>query len=141
MSKNFTKDILKAQNGDKDILQKIVQENQGLIWGIVKRFSGRGYEVEDLYQIGAIGFNGTTYCCNFEQKYDASYHGTGDVFTSALTGSIVQGKSLEEAIKIATKFTTEAVRLTYEDINGIKYGVNFEQAIPYLVKLLHCNMV
>ena len=56
MSKDFTKDILKAQNGDKDILQKIVQENQGLIWGIVKRFSGRGYEIDDLYQIGAIGF-------------------------------------------------------------------------------------
>ena len=51
MSKDFTKDILKAQNGDKDILQKIVQENQGLIWGIVKRFSGRGYEVDDLYKL------------------------------------------------------------------------------------------
>jgi len=56
VSKDFTKDILKAQNGDKYILQKIVQENQGLVWGIVKRFSGRGYEIEDLYQIGAIGF-------------------------------------------------------------------------------------
>jgi RNA polymerase sporulation-specific sigma factor len=28
----------------------------GLIWSIVKRFSGRGYEIEDLYQIGCIGF-------------------------------------------------------------------------------------
>ena len=28
----------------------------GLIWSIVKRFSGRGYEVQDLYQIGCIGF-------------------------------------------------------------------------------------
>ena len=28
----------------------------GLIWSIVKRFNGRGYEVEDLYQIGCIGF-------------------------------------------------------------------------------------
>jgi len=52
----------------------------------------------------------------------------------------VQGRNLEEAIKIATKFTTEAVRLTYEDINGTKYGVNFEQAIPYLIKLSNCNM-
>jgi len=93
--------------------------------------------VESEGKIGAIGFNGTEYCSNFEQKYNASYHGTGDVFTSALTGSIVQGKSFEEAIKIATKFTTEAVRLTYEDINGTKYGVNFEQAIPYLLKLLN----
>ena len=34
----------------------LVEENQGLIWSIVKRFIGRGYEVEDLYQIGTIGF-------------------------------------------------------------------------------------
>ena len=93
--------------------------------------------VENEGKMGAIAYNGTGYCSNFEQKYDASYHGTGDVFTSALTGSIVQGKTLEESIKIATKFTTEAVRLTYEDVNGTKYGVNFEQVIPYLIELLN----
>ena len=43
---------------------------------------------------------------------------------------------MEEAIKIATKFTTECVRLTYEDKNGTKYGVNFEEALPYLLKLM-----
>ena len=32
------------------------EKNQGLIWSIVKRFTGRGYETEDLYQIGCIGF-------------------------------------------------------------------------------------
>ena len=93
-----------------------------------------GVEKED--KIGAIGFDGTKYCSNFETKYDVSYHGTGDVFTSTLSGSLVQGKTLEEAIKIATKFTTECVRLTYEDKTGTQYGVNFEQAIPYLIKLL-----
>ena len=34
----------------------LVDKNQGLIWSIVKRFTGRGYETEDLYQIGCIGF-------------------------------------------------------------------------------------
>ena len=42
-NEQITQLLIKAQNGDKDVLQKIVQENQGLIWGIVKRFSGRGY--------------------------------------------------------------------------------------------------
>lgn len=92
--------------------------------------------VEKDGKMGAIGYDGGKYCSNFETKYDASYHGTGDVFTSALSGSLVKGKTLEEAIKIATKFTTECVRLTYEDINGTKYGVNFEEAIPYLLKLI-----
>ena len=53
---NNTKDILKAQNGDQAIMTKLIEENNGLIWSIVKRFKDRGYEIEDLYQIGTIGF-------------------------------------------------------------------------------------
>ena len=53
---NNTKDILKAQNGDQEIMTKLIEENNGLIWSIVKRFKDRGYEIEDLYQIGTIGF-------------------------------------------------------------------------------------
>ena len=53
---NITNEIKMAQEGDKDAMAKLVEENQGLIWSIVKRFLGRGYEVEDLYQIGAMGF-------------------------------------------------------------------------------------
>ena len=48
--------INKAQNGNRQALEKIINDNNGLIWSIVKRFSGRGYEKEDLYQIGCIGF-------------------------------------------------------------------------------------
>lgn len=36
-------------------MNKLVNGNQGLIWNIVKRFAGRNYEIEDLYQIGCIG--------------------------------------------------------------------------------------
>ena len=51
-----TDKILRAQNGDKGKMAELIEENNGLIWSIVKRFSGRGYEIDDLYQIGAIGF-------------------------------------------------------------------------------------
>ncbi|MDR1638906.1 MAG: RNA polymerase sporulation sigma factor SigF [Clostridiales bacterium] len=44
-----------AQQGDKEATEKIVKDNSGLIWSVVKRFSGRGYESEDLFQIGSIG--------------------------------------------------------------------------------------
>lgn len=37
-------------------MEKLIEQNKGLIWSIVKRFSGRGYELEDLYQIGCLGF-------------------------------------------------------------------------------------
>ena len=92
--------------------------------------------IEKENEIGAIGYDGNKFYSNFETKYNKSYHGTGDIFTSALVGSILREKNLEESIKIATKFTTECVRTTYEDENGIEYGVNFELVIPYLLELL-----
>ena len=48
--------IIKAQNGDSDALEKLVEDNQGLLWSIVKRFTGRGHELDDLYQIASLGF-------------------------------------------------------------------------------------
>lgn len=47
--------IQKAQEGDKEQRGALVSENVGLIYMVLKRFSGRGYEQEDLFQIGAIG--------------------------------------------------------------------------------------
>ena len=41
--------------GDSEAMNEIVNENVGLIWNTVKRFSNRGYELEDLFQIGSIG--------------------------------------------------------------------------------------
>lgn len=44
-----------AQSGDKFARDKLVEENVGLVWSIVRRYSLRGYESEDLFQIGSIG--------------------------------------------------------------------------------------
>ena len=52
---NNIKDIQDAQNGNQEMMEKLIDANNGLIWSIVKRFDGRGYESQDLYQIGAIG--------------------------------------------------------------------------------------
>ena len=49
-------DIIEAQNGNQEKMEQILKDNNGLTWSIVKRFTGRGYEVEDLYQIGCMGF-------------------------------------------------------------------------------------
>ncbi len=46
--------LKKAKDGDINARNRIVEENMGLVWSVVKHFSGRG-EVEDLAQIGAIG--------------------------------------------------------------------------------------
>lgn len=60
-------DIIAAQNGNQEKLEKILKDNNGLTWSIVKRFTGRGYEVEDLYQIGCMGF------IKAIKRFDASF--------------------------------------------------------------------
>ncbi|HHX60849.1 MAG TPA: RNA polymerase sporulation sigma factor SigF [Epulopiscium sp.] len=47
--------IAKAQQGDDLAKEQLVEENLGLIWSLVRRFTGRGYDLEDLFQVGSIG--------------------------------------------------------------------------------------
>ncbi|WP_102274691.1 RNA polymerase sporulation sigma factor SigF [Cytobacillus massiliigabonensis] len=60
-SQTFLKDhevkelIQKSQAGDQDSRDLIVQKNMRLVWSVVQRFLNRGYEPDDLFQIGCIG--------------------------------------------------------------------------------------
>lgn len=48
--------IAQSQSGDEAAAEMLIEENSGLIWSVAKRFTGRGVETEDLYQLGCIGF-------------------------------------------------------------------------------------
>ncbi|SEU26564.1 RNA polymerase sporulation-specific sigma factor [Lacrimispora sphenoides] len=56
-----------AHEGDKAARDRLVTDNFGLVWSIVRRFTGRGYEPEDLFQIGSIGLMKAI------DKFDLSY--------------------------------------------------------------------
>ena len=47
--------IARSQAGDKEAREILIKKNLGLVHHIVKRFLGRGYDAEDLFQIGSIG--------------------------------------------------------------------------------------
>lgn len=52
-----TEDLIRqAQSGDREASEMLVTENSGLIWSIARRFTGRGTELDDLYQLGCLGF-------------------------------------------------------------------------------------
>ena len=54
---NETYDLIqKSQAGDEPARERLLEENSGLIWAVVRRFIGRGVETEDLYQLGCLGF-------------------------------------------------------------------------------------
>ena len=55
MLENTYDDIVKAQEGNKEAMDSLVKNNMGLVYNIAKRFIGRGFEIEDLNQIGAMG--------------------------------------------------------------------------------------
>jgi len=48
--------IAAAQQGDQEACDRLIRENTGLIWSVVRRYYGRGAEPEDLYQLGCVGF-------------------------------------------------------------------------------------
>ncbi len=48
--------IARSQAGDAEATETLVTENAGLIWSVARRFLGRGAELEDLYQLGCLGF-------------------------------------------------------------------------------------
>lgn len=48
--------IALAQQGDRDAAEKLMTDNAALVWSVVRRFSGRGVETDDLYQLGCLGF-------------------------------------------------------------------------------------
>lgn len=74
-------------------------------------------------------------CVVSRKKEPASYHGTGDIFASVFIGSLMRGKHVEEAVKIAMDFVIKAIEFTTADI-AHSYGVKFEKAIPYLLERL-----
>lgn len=57
MISSDTRTLLQAaQAGDTDACGRLVEENQGLIWSIVRRYTRKGLDNEDLYQLGCLGF-------------------------------------------------------------------------------------
>ena len=92
----------------------------------------------DKSKLGVYAYDSLTgeyfYYCN--DYLPVSYHGTGDIFASSVVGAMMNGHTVNSALKVAVDFTLEAIRLTMADDDRRFYGVNFEQAIPMLVRRL-----
>jgi len=59
--------IKQSQAGSREAREVLVAENTGLVWSVVRRFANRGYELEDLFQIGSIGL------LKCVDKFDTAY--------------------------------------------------------------------
>ena len=87
-------------------------------------------------KLGVMGYDGEAdrFFTYLRQRCPQSFHGTGDVFASTLTGALTRGADLEQAARLAVDFTVASIEKTLQDPDHRWYGVNFESAIPMLVQ-------
>ena len=72
------------------------------------------------------------------KKVGKSCHGTGDMFAAAFTGALMQGKSMEKSVEIASDFVVKAIEKTVE-APAHWYGVKFEPVLPELIRMIGEN--
>ena len=98
--------ILKAQAGDRDASEMLVTENAGLIWSIARRYTGRGAELEDLYQLGCLGF------LKAVEGFDCSY---GTQFSTyavpKISGEIRRFLRDDGAVKVSRGIKEQAAQI------------------------------
>lgn len=92
----------------------------------------------DESQLGSAGYDSTTgeISYAFSERIEGSYHGTGDVYGSALLAGLLNGLGLQKSMQLAVDFTCGAIRRTKAAGTDIRFGVNFEMEIPTLLKNL-----
>ncbi|MCL2235747.1 MAG: bifunctional hydroxymethylpyrimidine kinase/phosphomethylpyrimidine kinase, partial [Defluviitaleaceae bacterium] len=85
---------------------------------------------------GVYDVNANTIEYVTSQKVEGHFHGTGDVFGSALLSALLKGKTLANAAQIACDYVYECIKITLDLNQERRYGVAFEMALPILMKKL-----
>ncbi|MEE0775517.1 MAG: pyridoxamine kinase [Bacillota bacterium] len=70
----------------------------------------------------------------FAKRIEGYYHGTGDVFGSALLAGLMNGCSLKRSAEVAVNYTVGSIQRTKDAETDVKYGVDFERGVPDLIK-------
>lgn len=88
--------------------------------------------------IGAAAYDASTDETSFAlaEKIDGFYHGTGDTFASALIAALTRDFSIEDATRVAVEYTLACIRRTYAEKTDTRYGVDIENELPALMRLL-----
>ena len=81
-----------------------------------------------------------TFSYALADRIEGYYHGTGDVFASALVSSILSGVPLEKSAEIAVRFTVQSIARTKEAKTDVRFGVNFEAGLPKLAQWIDENV-
>ncbi len=84
---------------------------------------------------GVMGYDRETkeYYAYQNDRIDAVFHGTGDLFSSSCVGEMMKGRNWKDAMRIAADYTAHTIEVTLKDPKEPWYGVNFEETLPELI--------
>ena len=96
-----------------------------------------GVHYDDKEQ-GAMAYDSVNdkFYSSFRNNIDASVHGTGDIFSSAFTGAITLGKSLQKSLDIAVNYTVDCIEATLPHMDEMWYAACFESCIGNLLEYI-----
>ena len=118
--------LQRAHDGDKEARDRLVMENIGLVWSIVKRFSGRGCETEDLFQIGSIGL--LKAIDNFDLSMDVKL---STYAVPMITGEIRRFLRDDGMIKVSRPLKELAMKI-YSARERMEFSLGWEPTIEEL---------
>lgn len=133
--------IRQAKEGDRQAKEILLQENSGLVWSVARRFQGRGVDMEDLYQIGAIGL------LKCIEKFDFSYEVKFSTYAVPMIigeirrflrddGTIKISRSLKELAAKAKRMQEKLQQETNREVTlqelALALDVEVEQLVPAL---------
>ena len=119
------------------------QYDEGYIRELLQKLSALGAKLTVVTGVslsagktGVMGCDSRTgeYFTYQNDRVEASYHGTGDIFSSVCVGALMRGIPMAEAMKIAADYTAETIRATLENPKKPWYGVDFEATLPHLAE-------
>ena len=109
--------IWQAQNGSKEAMSILIQSNVGLVWNVVKRFNNRGYEKEDLFQVGCIGL--VKAIRRFDDEYETQL---STYAVQMIIGEIKRFIMDDVPIKVSRSLKELAYRIELLQSENIKKG-------------------
>ncbi len=136
---NITEAALMTQSEYKEVY------DETYIQDLIKKLLQQGAKVVVItgvsLQEGKTGFYGydskqERFFSYQNERIGASYHGTGDIFSSVCVGALVRGIPMSKAFQLAADYTAKTIEETLKDPKKPWYGVNFEATIPDLIKML-----
>lgn len=126
--------IALAQSGDKKALETLTLKNSGLIWSAVKKFSGRGVEADDLFQLGAIGL------IKAVNKFNTSYNVEFSTYAVPMIMGEIRRFLRDDGIIKVSRTLKETAALAKRAAEKIYLQKGSDATICEIAEMINCSV-